>query len=92
MAREPNTPKADLDVHSKPFSFSMVTLTAYGNERDAWSMLAALVEKADLSDGEKSSTKEMAGRRSSVNVSAMIGSEVSMSSCDRLKASTEARD
>jgi hypothetical protein len=50
MAREPNTPKADLEVHSNPFSFKMVTLTAYGKDRDAWSMLEALVEKADLSD------------------------------------------
>ena len=61
----------------------MVTLTAYGNDRDAWSMLEALVEKADLADCENSSTKEMAGRRSSVNVSAMIGSELSMSRSDR---------
>ena len=83
MARAPNTPKADLEVHSKPFSFNIVTLTAYGNDRDAWSMLEALVEKADLSDCENSSTKEMAGRRSSVNVRAMIGSELSMSRCDR---------
>ena len=83
MARDPNTPKADRELHSKPFSFNIVTLTAYGNERDAWSMLEALVEKADLSDGENSSTKEIAARRSSVNVSAMIGSEMSMSRCDR---------
>ena len=83
MTRDPNNPKADLEVQSKPFSFNMVTLTAYGNDRDAWSMLEALVEKADRSDGENSSTKEMAGRRSSVNVSAMIGSELSISRCDR---------
>jgi hypothetical protein len=83
MARDPNTPKADLEVHSKPFSFKMVALTAYGNDRDAWSMLEALVENADLSDDENSSTKEIAARRSSVNVSAMIGSELSMSRCDR---------
>ena len=83
MARDPNTPKADLEVHSKPFPFNMVTLTAYGSDREAWSMVEAFVEKADLSDGENSSTKEMAGRRSSVNVSAMIGSELSISRCDR---------
>ena len=67
ITRDPNNPKADLEVQSKPFSFNMVTLTAYGNDRDACSMLEALVEKADLSDGENSSTKEMAGRRSSVD-------------------------
>lgn len=83
MASDPNNPKADRELHSNPLSFNMMTLTEYGNERDAASMLEALVENADLCDVENNSTKEIAARRSSEYVSAMIGSETSMSRCDR---------
>ncbi len=57
---DPTRPKDDLEVHSSPASFKITTLTAYGKALEASSMAAALVENADRSCAENSSTNEIA--------------------------------
>jgi hypothetical protein len=46
---EPTSPKEEREVHSSPLSFNIVTLTAKGSDRTAWSTVVAFVEKVGRS-------------------------------------------